>query len=171
MHRPTPRRPVPALRVSTTTGDLWDLAGRRPAGFSMIVVYRGLHCPICKTYLRDLDARMDDFAARGVDVIAVSTDTNERAEKAQQQWELKKLPVAYGLSIASAREWGLYVSRGIKETEPVEFAEPGIFLVKPDGTLYCASFNTMPYARPSFQDILGAVDFVTKNNYPARGEA
>lgn len=137
----------------------------------MIVVYRGLHCPICKTYLRDLDARMDDFAARGVDVIAVSTDTGERAEKAQQQWELKRLPVGYGLSIASAREWGLYVSRGIKETEPAEFAEPGIFLVKPDGTLYCASFNTMPFARPSFQDIVTAVDFVTKNNYPARGEA
>lgn len=171
MHRPTPRQPVPPLRVSTTTGDVWDLAEQRPAGFTMIVVYRGLHCPICKTQLRDLDARLDDFAAQGVEVIALSTDTRERAEKAQRQWGLKKLIVGYELSIAAAREWGLYVSHAIKEGEPAEFAEPGIFLVKPDGTLYCASINTMPFARPSFQDILGALDFVTRNNYPARGEA
>lgn len=171
MHRPTPRQLVPSLRVSTTGGDMWDLAEQRPASFTMIVVYRGLHCPICKAQLRDLDTRLDDFAARGVDVIALSTDTRERAEKVQQQWGLTKLMVGYGLTIAAAREWGLYVSHAIREDEPSEFAEPGIFLVRPDGTLYCASINTMPFARPSFKDILGALDYVTKNNYPARGEA
>lgn len=171
MGRPIPRQLMPALRVPTTTGEMWDLAERRPASFVMIVVYRGLHCPICKAYLRDLDARLDDFAARGVDVVAVSSDTRERAEAARRQWEIKKLTIGHGLSIAAAREWGLYVSRAIKDTEPAEFAEPGIFLVKPNRTLYCASINTMPFARPSFQELLGAVDYVTRNNYPARGEA
>ena len=84
---------------------------------------------------------------------------------------LAKLTVGYGFAIAAAREWGLHISRDIKDSEPGKFVEPGVFLVKPDGTLYCASINTMPFARPSFQDVVNAVEFVTKNNYPARGEA
>jgi hypothetical protein len=55
--------------------------------------------------------------------------------------------------------------------EPALFAEPGIFLVRPDGTLYFGTVQTMPFARPHFADILPAIDFVVKNDYPARGEA
>jgi hypothetical protein len=28
----------------------------------------------------------------------------------------------------------------------------------------------MPFARPQFQDLLGAIDFAIDKNYPARGE-
>ncbi|MEZ5581225.1 MAG: hypothetical protein R3F40_18540 [Candidatus Competibacteraceae bacterium] len=31
--------------------------------------------------------------------------------------------------------------------------------------------NTMPFARPHFKDVLMALDFIVKNDYPARGEA
>jgi hypothetical protein len=44
-------------------------------------------------------------------------------------------------------------------------------VVRPDRTLYAASLQTMPFASPQFSEVLAAVDFVTKNNYPARGEA
>jgi hypothetical protein len=54
--------------------------------------------------------------------------------------------------------------------EPDRFAEPAIYLVRPDGTLYFGSVQTMLFARPHFADILGAIDFVVKSNYPARGE-
>ncbi len=33
------------------------------------------------------------------------------------------------------------------------------------------SVNTMPFARTHFSEILGAIDFIIKNDYPARGEA
>jgi len=42
-------------------------------------------------------------------------------------------------------------------------------LVRPDRTLYFASVQTMPFARPHFTDILAALDFVIAKNYPARG--
>jgi len=29
---------------------------------------------------------------------------------------------------------GLYVSKGIPDEEPAQFNEPGLFLIKPDGT-------------------------------------
>jgi peroxiredoxin len=136
----------------------------------MMVVYRGLHCPICKPYLRELDRKLEEFESRGVEVIAVSSDTKERAARSKEEWELGRLPIGYGLEIAKAREWGLFISRGIKESEPADFAEPGLFLVRPDCTLYAAAVQSMPFARPHFSDVLAAVDFITKNDYPPRGE-
>ncbi len=170
-----PRQPVPALEVPTVGGDTWRLSDRKPENFTMVVVYRGLHCPICSGYIGDLDKKLDDFAKRGVEVIALSSDDRERAEEAKRKWGLDNLTVGFDLSLDKAREWGLYISSGRGKTstgveEPALFAEPGIFLVRPDGTLYFASVQTMPFARPRFEDILPALDFVVQKDYPARGE-
>lgn len=166
-----PRTPVPDLDLPMLEGNQFTLSKRKPEAFTLIVFYRGYHCPICRTYLGDLDGRIDEFTRRGVDVFAVSTDDRERANKSKQEWRLNKLPIAYGLSVEKAREWGLFISAAIKEPEPPLFAEPGLFLIRPDGTLYCASIQTMPFARPHFGDVLNAIDFVKQKSYPARGEA
>lgn len=132
---------------------------------------------ICKCYmvLADLDTKLDDFRERGVEVIAISTDSRERAEETRARWRVPGLTLGYGLSLEDARAWGLFIStsRGTTSTgvaEPDLFAEPGLFLVRPDGTLYFGSIQTMPFARPAFGEILGALDFVLANDYPARGE-
>ena len=85
------------------------------------------------------------------------------------------LRFGYGLSLKSARQWGLYISASRGKTsigieEPALFSEPGVFIVRPDGTLYYGAVQTMPFARPSFQDLLGAIDFAIAKDYPARGE-
>jgi peroxiredoxin len=166
-----PGTKVPSLDTPTVGGSRFDLELEPPQLFSMLVFYRGLHCPICKTYLRDLDRKLGEFTKRGVKAIAVSTDSRERAEQTRKEWEIGQLAICYDLGIDKAREWGLFISKSIKADEPSLFAEPGLFLVRPDGTLYCSSIQTMPFARPSFADVLQAVTFVTEKNYPARGEA
>jgi len=170
-----PRQPAPALDVATVGGGVWRLADQKPQSFTMLVFYRGLHCPICSRYLGDLEGKLDEFAKRGVAAIAVSSDDADRAAEAKAKWKLAKLTVGYGLDLAAARRWGLYVSAGRGKTsigieEPALFSEPGLFLIKPDGTLYFAAVQTMPFARPNFADILTATDFVLAKNYPARGE-
>jgi hypothetical protein len=55
--------------------------------------------------------------------------------------------------------------------EPALFSEPGIFLMRPDRTLYWASVQSMPLARPHFRGILSALDFAIAKDYPARSEA
>ena len=75
-----PRTKVPALDLPTIGGGRFDLATQHPQSFTMLVFYRGLHCPICKTYLRDLDRRLEEFVKRGIGVVAISADTRERAE-------------------------------------------------------------------------------------------
>jgi hypothetical protein len=83
--------------------------------------------------------------------------------------------VGYGLALSSAREWGLFVSTSRGTTsigieEPALFAEPGVFIVRADGTLYYGSVQTMPFARPHFDELLAAIDFALAKSYPARGE-
>jgi peroxiredoxin len=139
------------------------------------VFYRGLHCPICSKYLGDLNSKLGAFEERGVQTVAISSDAQDRAEQAKRDWKLDELPIGYGLDLDDARAWGLYIStsRGKTSTgvdEPALFSEPGLFLVRPDGTLYFGSVQTMPFARPSFAEILPALDFVLANDYPARGE-
>lgn len=166
-----PNSTVPMLSLQIAGGGVLDLAKNPPAAFYMLVFYRGLHCPICKTYLRDLDKKTAKFRAKGVEPFAVTSDDQGRAEQARKEWGIQMVPFAYGLEIDAARNWGLYISRAIREGEPQLSIEPAIFLVRPNRTLYAASIQTMPFARPQFSEILGAVDYITKNNYPARGEA
>lgn len=167
----TPRQIVPDIALDIVGGGRFVLSEQTPKAFTMIVVYRGLHCPICKTYLSDLNKRIDEFDALGVRAIAVTSDNAERAEKVKNDWKLDRLDIAYGMPIDLGREWGLYVSTAHNDKEPAVFLEPGLFLVKPDRTLYAASIQTMPFTRPSFAELMGAIKFVTDNNYPARGEA
>lgn len=166
-----PTKPVPDLNLDTVGGTPFRLSARKPAFLTMIAFYRGLHCPICKPWLGDLEPRIAEFKEAGVDVIAVSCDEQERAEKTRAEWKLQNLEIAYGLDIPTARKWGLYISRSIKDGEPGEFAEPGIFLVRPDATLYSSIVSTMPFARPHFEDVLKAVQFIAQKDYPPRGEA
>jgi peroxiredoxin len=169
-----PRQAVPELNVSTLQGN-WSLAEQAPENFTMIVFYRGLHCPICSKYVGELNKLVEDFAEVGVASLVVSGDDEDRAQRAMDDWGLANLTVGYGLSTEQAREWGLHRSAGrgltsIGIEEPAEFSEPGMFLVRPDNTLYWGQISTMPFARPHFREILGALSFALEKDYPARGE-
>jgi peroxiredoxin len=170
-----PRHPVPALNVPLTTGDRFVLGAEPAQHFDMVVFYRGLHCPICAKYLMELDRLVTDFASRGVNVVAISSDEADRAQQMAAKVATHGLRVGYGLSLKAAREWGLYISTSRGKTsigldEPDLFSEPAVFLVRPDGTLYYSAVQTMPFARPAFQDLIGAIDFAISKDYPARGE-
>lgn len=171
----TPRQPVPALSVPLVNGQRFVLGASPAPTFDLVVFYRGLHCPICAKYLLELERLLPEFQQRGVYVVAISSDKGERAQAMADKIKAVQLSVGFDLSLASARQWGLYISasRGLTSIgieEPALFSEPGVFLVRPDGTLYYGSTQTMPFARPPFQDLLGAIDFAVAKDYPARGE-
>lgn len=170
-----PRQSVPALDVNTVGGDSWSLKEQHPQHFTLVVFYRGYHCPICKNYLLELNRLADEFAAKGISVLALSSDNEERATAAKNEWQLPNITIGYGLTAQQVKDWGLYTSAGKGKTsigveEPAVFSEPALYLIRPDGTLYWGNVSTMPFARPHFKEMLGAVDFVIKNDYPARGE-
>jgi peroxiredoxin len=166
-----PRKPSPSLEFPLVGGGTWRLADAKPALFQMIVVYRGLHCPICKRYLGELEGLLPEFARRGVDVVTTSMDTEERAVKAKAEWGLDNLAVGYDLPVATARNWELFISHPIRDGEPPEFSEPGLFLTRPDGELFYAARANAPWGRPPFDQVLRGIDGVVEHKRPARGEA
>jgi peroxiredoxin len=116
-----------------------------------------------------------EFEKRDVKVIALSSDTKERTDQMVEKINAPGLRMGYGLGLDVARQWGLYISTSSGLTsigieEPALFSEPAVYIVRPDTTLYYGAAQTMPFARPNFSDLLGAIDFALAKNYPARGE-
>ena len=170
-----PRMQTPELVLPTLDGSTFNLGNENSERGIVICFYRGLHCPICANYLKELEKETPNFAERGATTIAVSSDGAERTQQMADKIQATNLRFAYDLDLAKAREWGLYISTSRGKTsigieEPALFSEPGLFLVNPDQTLYYASVQSMPFSRPHFSELVGALDFAIKNNYPARGE-
>lgn len=137
--------------------------------WTLVVVYRGAHCPLCTRYLKQLDTLLDAFHAEGIDVVAVSGDSAEQA-KGQMEEVKPRFPVAHGLSVAQMNTLGLYVSdpRSPQETDH-PFAEPGLFVVNGGGNIHIADISNAPFSRPDLQALLGGLQFIRGNDYPIRG--
>jgi peroxiredoxin len=170
-----PRQQAPDLRVPTLSHDIFDLATERPERMTLVCFYRGLHCPICANYLKELERLTPAFQERGVATIAISSDDEQRARAMSEKIGASHLRFGHGLSLAVARQWGLYVSASRGKTsigieEPPLFSEPGVFLIRPDRSIYYLSVQSMPFVRPPFSEMVQALDFVIKSDYPARGE-
>ena len=170
-----PRQKTPSLSVPTLDHGIFDLEAEKSERGVVICFYRGLHCPICANYLKEFEKRALDFAERGVSSIAISSDKEDRAREMATKIEAKNLRFGYDLALTTAKEWGLYISTSRGKTsigieEPSLFSEPGLFMVTNEKTLYYGSTQTMPFVRPHFSELVGALDFAIPNNYPARGE-
>ena len=171
----TPTHQTPRLSLDLTTGGTTDdlqLGTGADGRFTLIVFIRGLHCPVCRKQLSELDKRLPDLQAAGVGrVVAVSMETAERSQQLVEQWHLENLPVAHGLSEESARAWGLHISHAIKDGEPDVFSEPGMFVLDNDASLFWSSVASMPFGRPAIDDLIAGLTFAQKHDYPARGAA
>ena len=170
-----PRQTTPDIEVGTLSHGGFNLAADNAERFTLVTLYRGLHCPICANYLKELESLVPEFAERGVKTIAISSDGEQRAQEMADKIGASNLRIGYDLSLSVAKAWGLSISTSRGKTslgieEPALFSEPGVFLVRPNQTLYYASVQTMPFVRPVFKEMVQALDFVIAKDYPARGE-
>ncbi|MBT0957229.1 redoxin domain-containing protein [Alphaproteobacteria bacterium KMM 3653] len=168
-HKLSPDAQVPALKLPLVGGGTFDISEENPKNFTMILFYRGLHCPVCANYIGGLAKMLEDFEAQGFSVVVASMNTEELAAKAAEEWNLGKLRVAYDVTIEDAKNWGLWVSKAFKDVEADFFTEPGLFWVRPDGRLYLVDISNMPWARPDLGNLLSKVNYALENDYPARG--
>lgn len=161
--------PFPALSWSRTDGGILNPA--TIDGWRLLVIYRGAHCPLCRSYLNTLEKLQSDFAEAGVTVAALSSDPRDRAvkEASEEGWTF---PVGYDLSEAEMRQLGLYVSspRSPEETDR-NFAEPGLFVINPQGAVQIVDLSNAPFARPDLEGLLSGLKFIIAKDYPIRGTA
>ena len=139
--------------------------------WQMVVIYRGRHCPLCTRYLTQIEELKQEFYNLGVDIIAVSGDSEAQVQSHMSKMSIN-FPVAYGLSIEQMQELGLYIStpRSPQETDH-PFAEPGLFVINDQGQVQLVDISNGPFARPELQTLVNGLKFVRNpdNNYPIRG--
>ena len=120
--------------------------------WQMVVVYRGLHCPLCKKYLGKLEELQDRFHGLGVDVVAVSGDPEEPRPV---PFADETGPHGAGGLRADAssrcRRCGVYVSdpRDARRRPTSPFPEPGRLRHQRRGPVCTsADISNAPFARP-----------------------
>ncbi|MEO9821744.1 MAG: peroxiredoxin-like family protein [Paracoccaceae bacterium] len=168
-HKLTPDTQAPDLKLPLVGGGEFDLASEKPENFTMVLFYRGYHCPVCKNYLGGLVEALKEYEAAGFNVVVASMNTEELAQKSVDEWGLGDVRVGHSLTVDQAKDWGLWISKAFKDVEADLFTEPGLFWIRPDGKLYLADISNMPWARPDLKMLLSKVGYALENNYPARG--
>ncbi|MEO5595647.1 MAG: redoxin domain-containing protein [Lysobacteraceae bacterium] len=148
-----------------------DYAPAARDGWRAVVVYRGKHCPLCRKYLVELQQLQARAHELGVDVVAVSADPRDRAA-AQVAESGLTFPVACELSVEQMKRLGLYVSapRSPEETDR-PFAEPGLFVINPQGNLQIIDVSNAPFARPALAQVFDGIELIQTKDYPIRGTA
>ncbi|TBR43793.1 AhpC/TSA family protein [Marinomonas agarivorans] len=149
------------LTVSKLGGGSLTL-GKPAEGFEwqLIVVYRGKHCPICTRYLGEFNDALAEFNKAGVEVVAVSADSEARAT-AQIAEVNPDFSVGYDLSIEQMQQLGLFISGprlGMDAERP--FAEPGLFVINGEGKLQIIDISNVPFARPSVRSLVMGINFL-----------
>ncbi|MEM9969862.1 MAG: redoxin domain-containing protein [Pseudomonadota bacterium] len=165
--KPDVGAPFPRITLPQVGGGETTLGGAKDR-WTMVFIYRGKHCPKCKTYLNKLHAALPAWEAV-MDVVVASADTEAKAASDQQEygWAFN---LCYGLPEDAMRAMGLYVSDPLSEAETdARFAEPGAFAIKPDGTLMLADTSNGPAARPDLEALLDGMKFNIENDRPVRG--
>ena len=167
---PKPGQPAPSLSLPALRGR-FDLAADAGANGTLLVFYRGLHCPICADQLSELAEAFVSFAQREVALVAASSDPEDKAREMAEKTGADDLTIAHSLPLRAARDdWGLMISAAREGSqEPPLFNEPGAFYVRPDGTLWAGWMQTSPFGRPPVDGFLKAIDFAVDKGYPPRG--
>lgn len=166
---PVGQRIVPISLPMVGSDQTVIIGGDKPR-WSMFFVYRGRHCPRCKRFLNKLNAVLPDWSEY-MDIIVASADTGEKAmaDKAEFGWDFD---LCYGLQESQMRALGLYVSSPLSDAETdANFAEPGAFALRPDGSLMLVDISNGPAARPDLEELLDGMIFNITNDRPVRGVA
>lgn len=145
------------------------IVGGPKENWTLFVVYRGKHCPRCKKYLNILDGMRAQWNEAGFDIAVVSADPREKAEADQGEFGWG-FDLGYGLSEAQMETLGLYVSAPLSPSETDRrFAEPGTFVIRPDGSVLLIAISNGPSARPELSELLDGMIFTKNNDRPPRG--
>lgn len=153
--------------VGGGTRKLQDWANR----WVMLIVYRGYHCPRCKSYVAKLQSLAPAYAERGVELLLASTDPENIAQRTIEEngWTL---PVAHSLTEANSRLLSLYVTDHDADYElSGRYAEPGLFLVNPEGRIQSMERSNSPSIRPDLEVVLDGIIGTQERNLPIRGLA
>lgn len=160
----------PLTELPKIGGGALTLGGKKDR-WTLLIIYRGKHCPRCKKYLNQLQQMLPAWDEAQFDVAVISADVEAKAaaDQAEFGWTFD---LGYGLTKPQMRAMGLYISEPLSAAEADGlFAEPAMFGITPDGIAQIISINNAPAVRPDLVELLDGMIFTLANNRPVRGMA
>ncbi len=175
-----PGHRFPSIKLINAKGNAIDLADRNGDRWKLIVVYRGIHCPLCSKYLKTLESLYTEFTQQGIEIMAISADSIEKLSIQIKEDNLS-FPMACELSADQMRTLGLFVSEPItSEESDYLFSEPGLFIINSNGDLHVTERSNAPYLRPDLTTLVRTLSYIKQSGnkrhdnfggdyYPIRG--
>ena len=165
-HKLMPGNGMPLISLSLLSGEQFS-PGKRRDHWELFVIYRGIHCPRCKTYLNKLEKLKSALEAIDVAFVVASADSRENAQKDANEhgWTM---PVAYGFSLTDIQSLGLYASR---HPDGQFYAEPGLFVLNPEMKIQIIGVGNAASCRPDLDVLLDGIKGIQSRNLPITGTA
>jgi len=160
-HKFTPGVPCPDIQVSLLAGGMHTISRvAAPGNWKLIVFYRGLHCPFCVSYVKELDGMSKAFLQSNVEVLAISGDPKEKASILAAEHDLS-MDIGFDLTTVQMDQMGLYISDAANAHETDRpFCEPGLFVLNAEGLVHIISIANAPFARPDLSKIKQSLDYI-----------
>ncbi|CAG9946083.1 unnamed protein product [Clonostachys rosea f. rosea IK726] len=119
----------PSFSLTDATGKQVSSEDLLAKGPLLITFYRGQWCPYCNVALQFLQRHLDEFAARGVTLVALTPELPDKSLSTTEKNELK-FPVLTDLGNGVARKLGLIYNQSAAREF---YAEHGINLKEHNG--------------------------------------
>lgn len=158
--RLTPGSPFPSMKLQLADHHEIELGS---PGWRAIFVIRGAHCGICRQYLAQVESYRADWEGEGVQVIVVSADDPVKADAFAKEAGYKGT-VAGGLDVPGMTKLGLWMTGPDKSSLDYVHAEPGFFLVDPEGNVAVTDISNLATMRPDLKWLDMGINFITDGN-------
>lgn len=161
----------PDLSVLNTDGQAVSLINpSNENNWTMLVIYRGQHCPVCTKYLNRLQGMRHEFEELGIEIVAVSADTVAQLQQKLTNDVKVDFTVHAGLTLEQMQQLGLYVSQPMSSSETDHpFSEPALFVINSDNKVQVLEIANSPFVRPDLDMLLSGLRYTRENDYPVRG--
>lgn len=166
-----PGMKVPELQFPLVTGDSWALHDKTDAQLRLISFTRGAFCGFCTRFVQQLNTLHAEFAELGIELAGVSVDPLDTAKAWAESNGIDRVAVGYGLVREQIEACGLFASHFTREGKELYFAEPALWLVRPDGELYLNIQSSVSCGRPDLESLLVGLKLLAGQGFPTRGNA
>lgn len=159
------------MEFPVLAGGSWALREDSSARLHLISFFRGAFCGFCTRFMQQLNGLSAEFAELGIELAGVSVDPKDIAKAWAEGNGIDKISVGYGLAREQIEACGLFASHFSRDGKELYFAEPALWLVKPDGELYLTIQSSVSCGRPDLESLLVGLKLLADQGFPTRGNA
>ena len=148
----------PDFKVKLINGEEVQARKPTPHDWNVILFYRGSWRPFCQMQLKSFQNGLEKLEAEGIEVLAASVDSLEKAKETAQQTGAT-FPIAYDLSVEDfAKATGAFYDEKPAHTAP--YLQATGFVINPSGKVVLSVYSSGAIGRLGWQDVVGLVRYL-----------